>query len=88
LKKNEPRIVALAKSVKNGSGKRRHARRLRRNRCYRQALSSSGRSRTPFCVTVDFQSLDDDSVTIRDRDTMAQIRLPLADLYGYVRERI
>ena len=35
---------------------------------------------TPFCVTVDFQSLEDAQVTIRDRDTMNQIRLPIAEL--------
>jgi glycyl-tRNA synthetase len=35
---------------------------------------------TPFCVTVDFESLDDNAVTIRDRDTMAQERLPIEAL--------
>ncbi|MFW6057058.1 MAG: glycine--tRNA ligase, partial [Chloroflexota bacterium] len=35
---------------------------------------------TPFCVTVDFDSLDDGQVTIRERDTLAQIRLPIDNL--------
>ena len=35
---------------------------------------------TPLCVTVDFDSLDDKAATIRDRDTMAQDRVPIADL--------
>lgn len=35
---------------------------------------------TPFCVTVDFQSLEDNQVTIRDRDSMNQIRIPIAEL--------
>jgi len=35
---------------------------------------------TPFCVTVDFQSLEDNQVTIRERDTMNQIRVPIAEL--------
>ena len=35
---------------------------------------------TPLCVTVDFDSLDDSSVTIRDRDTMAQIRVSIDTL--------
>jgi glycyl-tRNA synthetase len=35
---------------------------------------------TPFCVTIDFQSLEDNMVTIRERDTMNQIRLPIAAL--------
>ncbi|WP_290815600.1 glycine--tRNA ligase [Halovivax sp.] len=35
---------------------------------------------TPFCVTVDYESLDDEAVTVRERDTTAQKRLPIADL--------
>lgn len=35
---------------------------------------------TPFCITVDFQSLEDKQVTIRERDTMNQIRVPIAEL--------
>jgi len=35
---------------------------------------------TPFCVTVDFQSLDDQTVTLRERDSMQQTRVPIADL--------
>ncbi|MCS6801966.1 MAG: glycine--tRNA ligase [Chloroflexota bacterium] len=35
---------------------------------------------TPFCVTVDFETVNDQAVTIRDRDTMAQIRVPIAEL--------
>jgi glycyl-tRNA synthetase len=35
---------------------------------------------TPFCVTVDFDSLDDQAVTIRERDSMAQRRVPIAEL--------
>ena len=43
---------------------------------------------TPLCVTVDFETLDDEAVTIRDRDTMAQIRVPLAGVVAALRERI
>ncbi len=35
---------------------------------------------TPLCITVDFQSLDDEQATIRDRDTMNQIRVPISEL--------
>ena len=35
---------------------------------------------TPYCVTVDFDTLEDNAVTIRDRDTMEQERVPIADL--------
>ena len=43
---------------------------------------------TPFCVTVDFDSLDDDAVTVRERDTMEQARVPRAELHAYLAERL
>jgi glycyl-tRNA synthetase len=42
---------------------------------------------TPYCVTVDFDSLEDDAVTVRDRDTTDQVRVPLAGLLTYLREQ-
>jgi glycyl-tRNA synthetase len=43
---------------------------------------------TPLCITVDFDSLEDGSVTIRDRDTTDQVRVPIADLENQVRLRL
>ncbi len=43
---------------------------------------------TPFCVTVDFDSLDDQAVTVRERDTMAQERIGLDALEGWLVERL
>jgi glycyl-tRNA synthetase len=43
---------------------------------------------TPLCVTVDFDSLDDRAVTVRDRDTTDQIRVPVEDLLQTVTERL
>ena len=43
---------------------------------------------TPYCVTVDFESLDDQAVTIRDRDSLAQDRVPIDDLVEEVRSRL
>ncbi|HWI30425.1 MAG TPA: glycine--tRNA ligase [Microbacterium sp.] len=43
---------------------------------------------TPFCVTIDFESLEDRAVTVRDRDTMAQERVPLEGLHAYLAERL
>ena len=43
---------------------------------------------TPYCVTVDFDTLEDDTVTIRDRDTMEQIRLPISEVENYIKEKI
>ena len=39
---------------------------------------------TPFCVTIDFDSLEDNAVTVRERDTMEQERIALSDLRGYL----
>ncbi|MCX5996540.1 MAG: His/Gly/Thr/Pro-type tRNA ligase C-terminal domain-containing protein, partial [Chloroflexi bacterium] len=35
---------------------------------------------TPYCVTIDFQSLEDNQVTIRERDSMQQVRVPVSGL--------
>jgi glycyl-tRNA synthetase len=43
---------------------------------------------TPFCVTVDFDSLDDKAVTVRDRDTMNQDRVAIDQLVTYLRDRL
>jgi glycyl-tRNA synthetase len=43
---------------------------------------------TPLCITVDFDSLEDGSVTIRDRDTTDQVRVQIADLENQVRLRL
>ncbi len=43
---------------------------------------------TPYAVTVDFDTLDDDQVTIRDRDTMEQDRIPIENLVAYLAERL
>jgi glycyl-tRNA synthetase len=43
---------------------------------------------TPYCVTVDFDTLDDDAVTIRDRDTMAQDRVTIANLPDVLRQKL
>ena len=43
---------------------------------------------TPFCVTIDFDSLEDHQVTVRERDSMTQERIPIDDLVGHLRERL
>ena len=39
---------------------------------------------TPFCITFDFDSLEDNCVTVRERDSMEQVRIPTAELVGYL----
>ncbi|KAF5064968.1 Glycine--tRNA ligase [anaerobic digester metagenome] len=43
---------------------------------------------TPFCVTVDFDTLEDQSVTIRDRDTMEQVRVKISELNQWIAQRV
>ena len=43
---------------------------------------------TPFCVTVDFDTLEDESVTIRDRDTMEQVRVKIDEIEKWIEEKI
>ena len=43
---------------------------------------------TPFCITVDHQTLEDETVTIRHRDTMAQDRVKISDLRGLINAEV
>ena len=90
LSRNE-RLVPLARDVFNrvrGSGA------IQGLVQYDDAQSIGRRYRrqdeigTPLCVTVDFDSLDDNAVTIRQRDSMAQVRVPIEDLVGELGARL
>ena len=43
---------------------------------------------TPFCLTYDFDSVNDGCVTVRDRDTMEQVRLPISEIRAYIEEKL
>jgi len=43
---------------------------------------------TPYCVTVDFETLEDGCVTVRDRDTMDQVRIKIEDLKAFIDEKL
>jgi glycyl-tRNA synthetase len=43
---------------------------------------------TPLCITYDFESETDGCVTVRDRDTMEQVRLPITELKSYIEKTI
>ena len=43
---------------------------------------------TPLCITYDFDSIEDHAVTIRERDTMEQVRIPLDTVKSYLIERL
>src|SRR5687767_13090406 len=87
LAKNKPEIVALAKTIKRslqpslravyddtgGIGK---------------LYARQDEIGTPFCVTVDHQSLEDDAVTVRDRDTWEQERVKVGELQEHLLKRL
>ncbi|MBR6794556.1 MAG: glycine--tRNA ligase, partial [Clostridia bacterium] len=43
---------------------------------------------TPFCITYDFESAEDGCVTVRDRDSMEQVRIPMSEVRSYIEERL
>jgi len=43
---------------------------------------------TPYCICVDFQTKENETVTIRDRDSMDQVRVPIVEVAGYIQKRI
>ncbi len=43
---------------------------------------------TPYCITFDFESLEDQAVTVRERDTMEQVRLPISEVEEWLSERL
>jgi len=87
LKRNEERLVSKAKDVFN---------QLKFSfNCQYDDTGSIGRLYrrqdaigTPYCVTVDFESLDDNTVTIRERDSLKQERVPIEKVESIVREKV
>ena len=43
---------------------------------------------TPYCITYDFDSVEDGCVTVRDRDTMEQVRIPVTELKAYIEKAL
>jgi glycyl-tRNA synthetase len=87
LKKNEPRLVELARGIKRDL----QAEGIRTVYDDTGAIGKLYRRQdeigTPFCLTVDFQSLEDQTVTVRDRDSMTQERQSIPALAGALRSR-
>jgi len=87
LLRNRPPLVALAQDIHQM---------LRRHHivAYDETAAIGRRYRrqdeigTPYCMTVDFQSLEDHTVTVRDRDAMTQIRVPMEELVSWLAEHI
>jgi len=89
LKRNVPEIVDICKGLKRelqSTGEMRVVYEDTGN--IGKAYSRHDEVGTPYCLTVDFQTLEDRTVTIRDRDTMTQIRLPMEEVHDYIRKGI
>jgi glycyl-tRNA synthetase len=85
LKKNHEELVKIASEIKKDLQKLRLGRILLENsgnigKSYRRHDEIG----TPLCITVDFETLEDQSVTIRDRDSMRQNRIKISDLSNYL----
>ena len=88
LKKNEPRLVEMARGIKRDL----QAAGLRTVYDDTGAIGKLYRRQdeigTPFCVTIDHQSLEDRSVTLRDRDSLAQERALAGELPAALRAKV
>ena len=87
LQKNKPEIVALAKKIFSDPKKERMCE-------YDETGSIGKRYRrqdeigTPYCITVDFDSLEDNCVTVRERDSMKQERIAIPELEEFLHNNI
>lgn len=89
LKRNHDGLVGLAKDIRRSLQVKGHMRTVYDDtgaigKLYRRQDEIG----TPFCITVDFQSLEDQTVTVRDRDSMQQERVPVSELRTYLGERV
>jgi glycyl-tRNA synthetase len=87
LKRNKPELVEMAQGI--AGNLQQHMRAIYDDtgaigRLYRR-MDEVG---TPYCITVDFQSLEDRTVTVRDRDTMEQERIHADELLAYLQDKI
>jgi glycyl-tRNA synthetase len=87
LAKNKPEIVAMAKGIKHSlQGSLRAV--YDDTGGIGKLYARQDEIGTPFCVTVDHQSLEDEAVTVRDRDTWEQERVKVSDLLEYLQKRM
>ena len=88
LLKNKPELVAKAREVREAVRKVIPETAWDDNGNVGKRYRRQDEIGTPYCVTVDFDSLEKGDVTVRDRDTMEQVRVPISDLPTYLKEKI
>jgi len=87
LLKNKPELVAKAKEIFNEQ-KKYFMCEFDDNGNIGKRYRRQDEIGTPFCATIDFQTLEDDTITLRNRDTMNQERIKIEDLKNYISEKI
>jgi len=86
LLKNKPELVKKAKEIYDGL-KKSYLCEFDDNGNIGKRYRRQDEIGTPFCVTVDFDSLEDGQVTVRDRDTMEQARVKIKDLENFFKDK-
>ena len=89
LKKNDDKLVEIAKKIKNdlqilGIGRVIFENTGNIGKSYRKHDEIG----TPLCITVDFETLEDNTITVRDRDSMKQNRVDIDNLVNLLLEKI
>ena len=87
LLKNKPELVEKARSIYRELSRRMAVAWDERGNIGKRYYAQDEIG-TPFCVTVDFQTLESDTVTVRDRDSLEQIRVPVDGLLAHLQGRI
>ena len=87
LLKNKPELVAKAKEIYNDLKKEFNVDYDERGNIGKRYYSQDEIG-TPCCITVDFESLENDDVTIRDRDSMKQERIKVNELKKYINGKL
>lgn len=87
LVKNKPEIVGKAKEIYTLLKKNFHVTWDERGNVGKRYYSQDELG-TPWCITVDYQTLEDGTVTIRDRDTTEQIRMKIEELTNYFQSKL
>lgn len=87
LLKNKPELVGKARQIFASLSRRIAATWDERGNIGKRYYSQDEIG-TPFCITVDFETLDDDTVTVRERDSMQQVRVAAPELLAHLQDRI
>ena len=87
LLKNKPELVEKARQVFQGVSRKFAATWDERGNIGKRYYAQDEIG-TPFCITIDFQTLEDETVTVRERDSMVQVRVAIADLNHHLAEGI